>query len=217
MDVNSNDVLDPSQTSWNGTPGYVYPFFQLECPQGTLDSTFDLDWDLLLGPPGWVQPSIQTLDVPIRAGGAESAQAADESTMQYSAGLHLHQVDGVEAKCIEIRHLLQSIQTGIPIEPVLQYVTRDRLVNCIQLYAKHYQPVQPLLHLPTFDLTMTETSLLSAIMLVGACYSNNDIPAAIVVQGAIQLLHVMETSPVCMTRPCPLDITNGHCLSTRDL
>ena len=64
------------------------------------------------------------------------------------------------------------------------------------VFAKCFQSIQPILHLPTFELTKTPPDLLTAMMLVGACYSSNVIPPTVVVQGAIHMLLVLESSSV---------------------
>ena len=165
-------------------------------PNGMELSLQDLDWDSILTLPDWNDSWTDTFNAAVLPDVAEANQPVTEAAWQFSAGLQLQQVDSVEGKCIEIRNLLASSQTGLDHSSMSKYITRDRLVNCIQLYARHFQSVEPIIHLPTFDLTKTAPVLLAAMMLVGACYSNSEIPAAIVVQCAIHLLIAMDNAPV---------------------
>ena len=164
-------------------------------PNGMELSLQDLDWDSILTFPDWNDSWNDNFNAAVLPDPAEANLRTPETAWQFSAGLQLQQVDSVESKCIEIRNLLASFQTGLDHTTISKYITRDRLVNCIQLYAKHFQSVEPIIHLPTFDLTTTSPFLLAAMMLVGACYSTTEIPAAIVVQCAIHLLIVLENSP----------------------
>ena len=168
--------------------------FQPQYPYGAFDVPFDLDWEMLLGPTGWMSSAVQNADTLVPD--CTIDQAVHATPSPFSIGLKMHQIDAVEGKCIEIRHLLESVQTGIPLEPILTHINRDRLVRLVQSYASHYHPVQPIIHLPTFAVTSTPASLLLAIMLVGGCYTSKEVPLEIIVQCAIHLLHVMEASSV---------------------
>lgn len=159
----------------------------------------DLDWDSLLTFPE-MDGGVAPMNAPTTSSGfIETSPALAEPSWNFAQGLHLQQIDSVEAKCAEIRNYIagsQTSQTGIDHTVLARYVTRDRLVTCIQHYAKCYQSIQPILHLPTFELTRTPPDLLAAMMLVGACYSSNVIPPTIVVQGAIHMLLLSEHSAV---------------------
>ena len=157
----------------------------------------DLDWDSLLTLPEWPENVAPASSVPTTSSGfTESSSTLKEPSWNFTEGLPLQQVDSVEAKCIELRNYIGGFQTGVDHTILAKYITRDRLVDCVQLYAKSFQSIQPILHLPTFELTKTPPDLLTAIMLVGACYSNNVIPRTIVVQAAIHMLLVSEYASV---------------------
>jgi hypothetical protein len=162
------------------------------------DAFQHLDWDSLLTFAEWpdnVAPA--AISAPTTSSDfTETSSAPKEFVWNFTQGLHLQQVDSVEAKCAELRSYIGGFQTGVDHTLISKYITRDRLVDCVQLYAKCYQSIQPILHLPTFELTKTPPDLLVAMMLVGACYSSNVIPPTIVVQGAIHMLLVLECSPV---------------------
>ena len=158
----------------------------------------ELEWDSLWTLPEWSDAPNQSFNLPVPLESTETTLTPDKTAWQFTQGFQLQQIDGVEGKCVEIRDYLRSFQTGFHLDSISKYITRDRLVNCVQLY-RYYQSVQPILHLPTFELTKTSPVLLVAMMLVGACYSNNDIPAATIVQCAIHVLLVLESSPVSIS------------------
>jgi hypothetical protein len=113
----------------------------------------------------------------------------------FANGFQLQQLDSVEAKCIDIRSYLRTFRSSLPDEAISTYVTRDRLLTSIQWYGKFYQPVMPILHLPTFELVKTPPVLLLAMMLVGDCYCDSKIPAPTTLQFAIHILLLIESSP----------------------
>ncbi|KAI5786450.1 hypothetical protein DFH27DRAFT_259364 [Peziza echinospora] len=160
------------------------------------DGFLDLDWDSLLTFPEWPENNVATAIVPMTTSPTVSSSSVPkEPAWNSTEGLHLQQIDSVEAKCVDIRGYIGGFQTGIDHTILSKYITRDRLVDCVQLYATCFQSIQPILHLPTFELTKTPPDLLAAMMLVGACYSSPAvIPPAIVVQGAIHMLLVLEGS-----------------------
>lgn len=164
------------------------------------DAFQHIDWDSLLTFPDWPDNVAPVTSAPTTSSHfAETRSLPIEPVWNFAQGLHLQQVDSVEAKCAEIRSYIGGFVTGVDHTMISKYITRDRLVDCVQLYAKCYQSIQPILHLPTFELTKTPPDLLVAMMLVGACYSCNVIPPAIVVQGAIHMLLVLEYSSVSVS------------------
>ena len=184
-------------------PDFIAPFSYMDAPAnfsqdlGDMDFSFDsLDWDALINVP---EDAILTIssDLP---DSIETPVALDKRVTggdwNYTEGLPLQRVDLVEAKCIEMRKYLTNFTRGVDPNAIGQYITRERLVNCVQLFAKHYQSIQPIIHLPTFELTDTPPDLLLAMMLVGACYSKNIIPSSTVVQAAIHVVLTIESSSV---------------------
>lgn len=137
-----------------------------------------------------------SFNMPALADSGETNASPADRSWQYTEGFQLQQVDTVEAKCDELRSYLRSSPANLPDGFIENYIARDQLVRCIELYGKHYQPIMPILHMPTFNLTTTQPVLLLAMMLVGACYSENDIPEAAIVQCAIHVLILIEDLPV---------------------
>ncbi|KFY87816.1 hypothetical protein V498_07018 [Pseudogymnoascus sp. VKM F-4517 (FW-2822)] len=159
------------------------------------DAFLDLDWDSLLTNLDWPESVVSANNATTTASDfTDTSSIPKETAWNFTEGLQLRQIDSVEAKCIEIQSYIGAFQTGIDHTILSKYLTRDRLVDCVQLYAKCFQSIHPILHLPTFELTKTPPDLLAAMMLVGACYSSNVIPPAIIVQGAIHMLLVLECS-----------------------
>ena len=107
--------------------------------------------------------------------------------------LFLHQLDPVEAKCVELRHLVETAFLGSTGDAT--FITRQNLIKCTELFARHFSPNVSVLHLPTFSLVGTSPILLLAIMLVGACYSSS-IPASTIHDHAMRLLNLVESQPV---------------------
>lgn len=162
------------------------------------DAFFDLDWDSLLTNLDWPDNVVSANNAATTSSDfTDASSVLRESAWNFTEGLQLRQIDTVEAKCLEIQSYIGAFQTGIDHTILSKYLTRDRLVDCVQLYAKCFQSIHPILHLPTFELTKTPPDLLVAMVLVGACYSSNIIPPTIVVQGAIHMLLVLECSTVC--------------------
>ncbi|KAK9364431.1 hypothetical protein V1509DRAFT_643697 [Lipomyces kononenkoae] len=191
-----SDVLEFGRLNSNIPFEYMNASFRSGYGSTSINDAFqDLDWDSLLTFPGWPDSVPQVTSASTTwSVFTESGSAPKEQSWNFTEGLHLQQIDTVEAKCAEIRGYISGFQTGIDHTMLSKYITRDRLVDCIQLYAKCFQSIQPILHLPTFELTKTPPDLLAAMMLVGACYSSNVIPPTIVVQGAIHMLLVLEYS-----------------------
>lgn len=185
-------------------PDFIAPFSYMDAPTSfsqdfaDMEFNFDsLDWDNLMNIPDNNMLTISNdlpdgIEAPVAPG-----QRVLGSDWNYTDGLPPQRIDLVEAKCIEMRRYLTSFTSGVDPQAIGQYITRERLVDCIQLFAKHYQSIQPIIHLPTFELTDTAPDLLLAMMLVGACYSKNIIPPSTVVQTAIHIVLTIESSPVC--------------------
>jgi hypothetical protein len=188
------------------------------------DAFQDLDWDLLLtfpeGPDNVAPATNATTTSSDFSHFTETSSVPKEPVWNFTEGLHLQQIDSVEAKCVEIRSYIGGFKTGIDHTILFKYITRDRLVDCVQLYAKFFQSIQPILHLPTFELTKTPPDLLAAMMLVGACYSSsNVIPPTVVVQGAIHMLLVLEGSSVSASQWLFRNLDADRCImyfSTRE-
>lgn len=198
---------------------------------GMNDAFLDLDWDSLLTNLDWPENMVSANNAATASSDfTETSSVPKEAAWNFTEGLQLRQIDSVEAKCVEIQNYIGAFQTGIDHTILSKYITRDRLVDCVQLYGKCFQSIHPILHLPTFELTKTPPDLLAAMMLVGACYSSNIIPPAIVVQGAIHMLLVLECSSVSAfewsfrnldadrfilaresNERAPISINTGHC------
>ena len=113
-----------------------------------------------------------------------------------AGGFSIRQIDPVEAKVAEIRALLQTSDEP-PLDPnmINCYITRETLVASIELYGKHWQPNVPLLHMATFDVTHASPILLSAILLVGACYSESLMPPGCIMALGVRLGLAIESQP----------------------
>ena len=119
-------------------------------------------------------------------------------TESHSAGgFSMRQIDPVEAKCVEMKALLEvSSEPALDSKCISLYITRENLTVCGALYGQHFQPNVPILHMPTFDVCHASPTLLCAIMLVGACYSDHLIPAACITKLAMRLSLAIEMQPV---------------------
>ena len=111
----------------------------------------------------------------------------------------LPQIDPLEFKCVEMRNLLKESAAN---DLVAKFIARDNLVKCIGLCGKHFLPNIPILHLATFHITETPSILLLAMMLVGACYSENIIPGPKLYDLAMRLLVIVNNQPVCSLAWC---------------
>ena len=121
------------------------------------------------------------------------------SDLRPAGGFLLQQIDPVEAKCLEIRNLLQDSEPFMANSTVTAFITRHNLVICSELYGKHFQPNVPILHMPTFYLIEASPILLLAVMLVGACYSDKMIPVSLINKLAMRLLVLIENQLVRTT------------------
>lgn len=178
----------------------------------------DLGWEQFLNMPGNRDFSPFSLTCSVQGDVVDVfAQRAPEPGL----GFTLQQIDPIEAKCIEIRKYLDNIRPDLAPDPVSTYLTRDRLVEGIELYGKYFQPVVPVLHVPTFELVKAPPVLLLTMMLVGRCYSRVGVSAANIQQWAIHLLLTIESSMVSrppnhpyrsrlgLTRYCPARQSDG--------
>ena len=192
------DVLDFSHLNFNTPFDHMTASALPGLGWAGMNSGFeDLDWDSLFTFPEWPDTITQANSAPaILPNSLQTRSDPKESSWDLVEESPLREVDRVEAKCAEIQSYIRGSKTGVDLAVLSNYITRDRLVDCVELYTKGYQSVQPILHLPTFDLTKTPPDLLGAMMLVGACYSSTLIPATVVVQGAIHMLLVSEHSSV---------------------
>lgn len=121
------------------------------------------------------------------------------SDLRRTGGFSLQQIDPVEAKCLEIRNLLQEPEPFVDKTVVAAFITRNNLVLCSELYGKHFQPNVPILHMPTFYLIEASPILLLAVMLVGACYAENLVPVSLINKLAMRLLVLIENQLVSVT------------------
>lgn len=201
INVDHSNAFGLDGTDMNTSTDYVNAsFLSGYGPNGMDVSLEELEWDSLLTLPEWCDNLNHSVNLPVLPDSTETNLTPEKRAWQFTEGLQLQQIDSVEGKCVDIRDYLRSFQTGVHHDSISKYITRDRLINCIQLYGRYYQSVVPILHLPTFELTKTSPVLLMAMMLVGACYSNTDIPAATIVQCAIHVLLVIESSPVSISQ-----------------
>ena len=111
-------------------------------------------------------------------------------------GFTLRQLDPVEAKCTEIRALLHGIEPLIHRDDIGNYITRENVLMCGQLFGRHLSRNIPIVHSPTFMLTEAPPMLLLAVTLGGACYSNNAIRAECITKFAMGLLILIERQTV---------------------
>lgn len=111
----------------------------------------------------------------------------DAHKLPQLGGFSLLQMDPAEAKCAEIRKLVQSAYVFRNDQALLQHITRDKMLTCHQLYGQHIQPNLPLLHSPTYQFTQTAPILSLVIMVVGACYSPELLPSNTLSRFAIRL------------------------------
>lgn len=116
-----------------------------------------------------------------------------------TSGFSFQQIDPVEAKCVEIKTLLQTSEPFLSNETVSHHITRHNLITCVELYGRCFQPNVPIVHTPSFNLIKTPPILLCAMMLVGACYSDSLIPLSHLTKLAMQLLVIIEQQPVWTT------------------
>ena len=113
-----------------------------------------------------------------------------------SDGFSIAQMDPVEAKCQQIRHLLEDSQPLLSSVIISTCITRRNLLLCSQLYGKHFQRNFPIIHSPSFKLVNASPILTLAIMLAGACYSEGLLHLDYITKLAMQLQVIITTQPV---------------------
>ena len=187
VNLNQHIVMTPPMTDDQGCRT-VYPSGQVE---QILSATSDSDFDTLLQ-----SQCFSSIYSPTGPQGPMSAPNPpyflDSEPLLTNNAFLLRQLDPVEAKCVELRQMAQTSLNG---STDTGFITRDSLIKCTELFAKHFSPNVPVLHLPTFSLVDTSPILLLAIMLVGACYSSN-IPASTIHDYAMRLLNLIANQPV---------------------
>lgn len=192
LDININPSVGLADlpTTTDDLHSFIIP----ACSPANLEVPLEeLRWDSLLD---WGDTFEIPFNVPTLIDGEEAIPSPTSHPWQQTEGFRLQQVDMVEAKCVELQSYLRGSSASLPDGFIESHITRRNLVECIDLYGIHYQPVMPILHLPTFDLTTTQPVLLAAMLLVGACYSENLIPETAIVQYAIHVLVLIEDQPV---------------------
>ena len=113
-----------------------------------------------------------------------------------SSGFSLTRLDPLESKCNELIDLLKRADPLNSNKAIYPYISRHNMVHLCHLYGQNFQNNVPIIHSPTFDMVKAPPILLLAIMLVGACYSEDSIPAAQITKLAMQLLTVIGLEPV---------------------
>jgi hypothetical protein len=190
VDVNTREELTDVHSTTDGLDSFIIPVCSPVDMEVPLE---ELRWSSLLD---LCDTFDSSFNMPALADSGETNASPADRSWQYAEGFQLQQVDIVEAKCVELRSYLRSLPANLPDGFIENYITRNHLVRCIELYGKHYQPIMPILHMPTFNLTTTQPVLLLAMLLIGACYSETDIPEAAIVQCAIHVLLLIEDLPV---------------------
>lgn len=104
--------------------------------------------------------------------------------------------DQVASKVTEMRKALQTSPQGLIDAEVLQHMTRAKILASHKLFLLHFQQSLPLLHAPTYTFVETPTILSLVMMLVGASYSSNIIPAELGSKLAMHLQMLIDASSV---------------------
>ena len=116
----------------------------------------------------------------------------------------LEQIDPVEMKCDEIRHLLKDPDSLTTDKTVTRYITRDTFLHSCRLYGQYFHRHYPVLHAPTFKVIETPPMLLLAVMIAGSCIRDGAIPSVHIPKLAMRLLVLIQNQPVCTPPPFPL-------------
>lgn len=104
--------------------------------------------------------------------------------------------DQVACKIMEMSKALQTSPQGLIDAEVLQHMTRAKILASHELFRIHFQQSLPLLHAPTYSFVETPTILSLVMMLVGASYSSNIIPAQLGPNLAMHLQMLIDDSSV---------------------
>lgn len=115
----------------------------------------------------------------------------------------LERLDPVEALCVEIRDLLNSVGPVINEETSSTYVTRANLILFSELCSRHFLQQLPVLHIPSFHLVNTPPMLLIAIFVAGACFADDQMSVDTIHEIGMGLLKVIENQPVSDSQFCP--------------
>lgn len=152
-----------------------------------------IDWDALIAFPVL---DAQTLPPDPIATQTDCAPITEANVPDTSL-LH-HTNDALSAKCVEIETYIASFHSGVDQSALIDLITQETLNNCMTAYFDHFESIQALIHRPTFNITTTPPQLLTAMMLVGACYAHNAIPPEAIIQGAIHVLLLLQHSAVSL-------------------
>lgn len=158
-----------------------------------------------------VLEGIKTVARPAGEAAADSALAHPRDTQQPTPLRDLHQssragqfsllqMDPAEAKCAEIRELLQIAHVFRNDQDLLQHITREKMLKCHQAYGLHIQPNLPLLHSPTYSFSHTPPMLFLVIMLTGACYTPELLPSDDLSRFALRLSMMISNECVSLCR-----------------
>lgn len=137
---------------------------------GTMDSLLP-DTDEIL------QEMFKTLNHPqtntfeVDSGGIIADETVDEHLSDWnSVSIAMNRIDPLETHRLTInQHLLRS---GVSREDV-GWLSPSNVREFLYCYFRHFHRHTPILHLPTWDIATTPSSLLLAMILLGAVYSDN--------------------------------------------
>ena len=111
-------------------------------------------------------------------------------------GFSENQTDPVEARCREIRDMLNEPKFSITTEEATSFISRSNLIHYCNLFGRHFLCHYPILHCPSFRLTECSPLLLLAMSIVGSCYSDLTTPPKLLVKLAVGLLKALKLSSV---------------------
>lgn len=108
----------------------------------------------------------------------------------------LDRLDPLEALCGKIRKLLRGAGPFVGESTLNAHVTRENLVSFTQLFSRHFLRNMPVVHGPSFQLVRTPAILAAAIMIAGACFTDNSISVGAITELAMGLLKAIKHEPV---------------------
>ena len=111
-----------------------------------------------------------------------------------NGGFSLLRLDPLRGKRDDIIELLNRANPLDIDQSIYSYITRDNMVHLCHLYGRNFQQNMSIIHAPTFDIAKSDPKL--AVMLVGACYSPDTIPASHVAKLARRLLNAIAVETV---------------------